>query len=132
MKTNLKIKTILFSMLITLVAFTGCKKDEDKEPSKTDLLVKEWNVISIDGSGEFDDFDALELKFEANGNLTVKATEGSASFSQNAKWSWGTNETTINIVIESDQLVWKLDKLTADALWFYDEDESYFKLEPKK
>ena len=72
------------------------------------------------------------LNFEANRNLTVKVTEDGTSLSQTARWCWGTNKTVTNIVSNGELFAWKLDKLTADALWFYDEDNSYFKLEPKK
>ena len=119
-------------MLITLVAFTGCKKDEDEEPSKTDLITKEWKLISIDGETENDEYESLTITFETNGDLIIKATGEGTTLSQTAKWSWGTNETTINVLIYGEQLVWKLDKLTADALWFYDEEESFLKLEPQK
>lgn len=119
-------------MLIAFFALTGCDKEEDDEPSNTDLLTKEWNLLSIDGETASDGYDSFAITFETNGNLIIKATESGITFSQNAKWSWGTNETTINVVIFDEQQIWKLNKLTADALWFYDEDESLLKLEAKK
>lgn len=120
-------------MLITLVGFTGCKKDEDEEPTKTDLITKEWKVISIDGEPLLPEDEEILLKFEVNGNLIVQSSDDDGQpVTQTIKWSWGANETTINVILYGEQLVWKLDKLTADALWFYDEDESFIKLEPKK
>lgn len=131
MKTNLTIQTVLFSMLIAFFALTGCDKEEDNEPSKTDLIIKEWKVISIDGDPVED--EEILLKFEVNGNLIVQSSDDDGQpVTLTIKWSWGANETTINVLFYGEQLVWKLDKLTADALWLYDEEESFFKMEPKK
>lgn len=128
--TKLNFK-ILLSIGIVLLTFAGCSKEEEEPiPTNTDLLTKEWNVLSIDG--ETEGFGSISLKFEKSGMLVIEVTDDDGEpFSQTVQWEWGTNETTIEVLFLGEELIWVVDKLTADAFWFYDEEESFFKLEPK-
>ena len=130
MKTNLTFKTILFSMFLALFVINGCEKEND-EPTKTDLIAKEWKVISVDG--DLVDEEEILLKFEVNGNLILQSIDDDGQpVRLTIKWSWTENETKIIISMSGEQLIWKLDKLTTDLLWVYDEEDSLIKLKPNK
>jgi hypothetical protein len=125
-----KFKLLLFVLVTVLFATTACDKEDD-EPTKTDLITKAWKVISIDG----DPVDEVEilLKFEVNGNLILQSIDDDGeSFTVALNWAWAENETKINISMFGEQLIWKLDKLTTDILWIYDEEDSLIKLVPNK
>lgn len=125
-----KFKFLLFVLVTVLFATTACDKEDD-EPTKTDLIAKEWKIISIDG----DPADEVEilLKFEVNGTLILQGIDDDdLPLTQTLKWSWAENETEIIITMFGEQIIWKLDKLTTDMLWIYDEDDTLIKMVPNK
>ena len=108
---------LLFLLLLTLI-FSGCEKDEDKEPTKEQLLMaKNWNATSIPTSGtistplgssqfQLDYITQMPacqkdnfLKFESNGKVTMdegasKCITGNPQTLQGT-WSLSNNQLTI-------------------------------------
>jgi hypothetical protein len=108
---------LLLLFLLTLV-FTGCDKDEDKEPTKEQLLMaKNWNATSIPtsgtistpfGSSQFQldyitQMNACQkdnfLKFEANGKVIMN--EGPSKCSpgdpQTLEGTWSLTDNLLTI-----------------------------------
>jgi len=130
MKLKLTAKVLLLLMIVALFATTGCDKKID-EPTNTDLLVKEWKFISV-GREQLNELVVL-LKFESDGKGTYSWPVEGEIATIAIKWSWGTNEETLNMNLGfGGDVVWTIEKLTADELWYYDDSNSLFKLVPNK
>ena len=73
------------------------------------------------------------MKFERDGDCIYSMPNDEETISFTFKWSWGTNEETLNMNLGfGGEGVWTIDKLTTDELWYYDDTDSLFKLVPNK
>jgi len=129
------LKSILFlSAIIVLFTIAGCKKED--EPTKSELLAKEWKIISVDGESvnEYFDEDEIFLKFETDGDFKITWIDDGDSEIETGNWNWQNNEELleVNLDVESDPVSWELRKLTKTEFWFFDTDEdALFKCVPR-
>jgi len=129
------LKSILFySAIIVLFTIAGCKKED--EPTKSELLAKEWKIISVDGESvnEYFDEDEIFLKFETDGDFKITWIDDGDSEIETGNWNWQNNEELleVNLDVESDPVSWELKKLTKTEFWFFDTDEdALFKCVPR-
>ncbi|WP_439882220.1 hypothetical protein ACSX1A_03455 [Pontibacter sp. MBLB2868] len=70
-----QLRYVSFLLVLFTIALVGCDKDEDKEPTKTDLLTSvTWkgNRVFVDGQDatSFVDVDNTSIKFDKNGEYT--------------------------------------------------------------
>jgi hypothetical protein len=107
-----KLNTLLLLFLLTLV-FTGCDKDEDKEPTKEQLLMaKNWNPTAIKLSAtvggnnlELDYFAQLNacqkdnfLKFDSGGKVILDEGPNKCSGApQTVQGTWSLNGDILTI-----------------------------------
>ena len=132
MKTKM-FKSLLLASAIMIVLLTGgCNKEEEDKPSNTELLTREWNIVSVDGTTVLEGLgvDAATLNFATNGDLEMSVTYEGSTISVTVEWQWINGETAIKINDGTDTYDWTLEKLTADDFWFTDtSDGTYYKCE---
>ena len=123
MRTNYFRKIFFYFTIIVLFAITGCKKDD--EPTKTELITKEWRIISIDGESAYQYFDGEEviLKFETDGDFKITRFYDGDSETSVGKWNWEDKEELLEVEMDGEQVNWELYKLTTTEFWFFDTDE---------
>jgi hypothetical protein len=111
---------ILYSSIIALFTFTGCKKDSVS--TKTELLCQEWKLAHFlvqDGSDliEVDiDFE-MTLNFDIDNHVTGSSTYGGENETETNVWQWINDENTIRIGTSNDHEDWDVQKLTNQELW---------------
>lgn len=138
MKSNNPVRILFYSAIIVLFAFTGCKKDkEDKDPTKTELLCKEWKISTIDGQSVSDYLgsDEVILKFDTDGDFKITFYEQGDTETIVGEWVWKDNESEINITLDDEpgkKIIFEVNKLTTTEFRFFDPDEdALFKCEPR-
>jgi hypothetical protein len=123
MKKNLNYFILLFACIL---AFSGCKKDNDKPVTKTDILsAKAWklqdmlafgqNVTSLGLGSYLGSLTNADFKFNKDGTYT--ATNRATNAASQGKWKFGNNETQL-ILDEgtSDQTTYDIITLTTTNL----------------
>jgi hypothetical protein len=89
---------------VCILAFSGCKKDDEKPITKTDILsAKAWkfqdlsafgqNVTALGVAGYLGGIANSDFKFNKDGTYT--ATNRTSSASTQGKWEFGNNETQL-------------------------------------
>ena len=103
-------KLSLFSSLFTLlllVSITACKKEDDKEPSKTDLITAHsWQgeqvlVLGTDAASNpffsslLPDITTMTLTFNRNGTYSASYVDNGQTIPISGNWEFRDNETSI-------------------------------------
>jgi hypothetical protein len=94
----------LIILIACLVAVSGCKKDDNKPPTKTDILTaKAWklqdilafgqNVTTLGLSSYLGSLTNADFKFNRDGTYT--ATNRTTNAASQGKWEFGSNETQL-------------------------------------
>lgn len=122
------LKSILFySSFILLIIISGCKKEE---PTNTELLCKEWKIISVDGESatEYFELDEVLIKFSTDGGFKITWISDGDEDINYGIWIWQNSEEKLDVELDFNEVEWELEKLTEDDFWFYDiDDDSHFK-----
>ncbi|WP_114783254.1 hypothetical protein [Botryobacter ruber] len=100
----------LFSSLflvLLLLSFSACQKEEDKEPSKTDMITAHsWQgeqvlVLGTDVatnplfSGLLPDITTMTLTFNRNGTYNASYVENGQTIPVSGNWEFRDNETSV-------------------------------------
>jgi hypothetical protein len=105
--------------LAALLVFSACKKDKDKEPSKTDLLTgSTWKdsseflqLNSSTGTRTPAASDINTYQFSRDGKVTVTPASGRP---ETGTWSFANNETQLTITNGTDTGTYDLIELSKD------------------
>jgi hypothetical protein len=99
---------------MSALAFYSCKNDKEEEVSKTDILIGEWELVSIDGEeigGQYDDYSyKISWEFQADGDMIFcyeyeSNTDPSENYEDcydNGNWTLNGDRITIKEGVEDD------------------------------
>lgn len=93
-------KNTVIIILALLIGFASCKKDEENEPSKEDLLCKKWNIEKYYINDLlFEDMSAYSWNFKTDGTLEMQEinTQFPEILYARSEWKWVDNRTKIEI-----------------------------------
>jgi hypothetical protein len=135
-------KSLSFSVsLITSpnieVAITASKNAEIQSTTKTDLLCRTWEMVTINGKNVVGTDNDLSVLFSASGTYFVSfANPTDENHGGLAQWKWKDDSQT-NILYSWDEVpVWnksefvEISKLTSDSLKILEKEDTYV-LKPK-
>lgn len=148
---SLKLTTVFFFLAAFLFLIpAACDKnsnDDEANLTKTEMLCREWKIITIGGvsSNEECDCDETVIYFNSNGNwgLTFKSNnQVLTDQSVSGSWKWEVQDESVRLEFQyySEEEGWitqatimDLQQLTGDSLWFYfvDDEGDIYKCVPK-
>ncbi|MDH5413358.1 MAG: lipocalin family protein [Flavobacteriaceae bacterium] len=95
----IKIKTLLFALL--LVSFTACSSDDDEMGDASDTaLVGTWTITETEGETEFSE----KVTFNANssGDIVSSYTFDGTTETETVSFTWSTSGNKLTLVIAGE------------------------------
>lgn len=131
---------MLAATVISVASLNSCKRIPDGEnffiKTKTSKLVGEWEIVDISDAEKAEDFYVdyedytVIFEFEKDGDFKFTYLEGKYSYSYLSDWEWSDEENnSITFDVFEEELEMEITKLTANKLWFEDEDGDEWKCE---
>ena len=115
----IKIKTLLFALL--LVSFTACSSDDDEMSDASDTaLVGTWTITETEGETEFSE----KVTFNANssGDIVSTTTFEGTTETQTISFTWNTSENKLTLVIDAKTEIYTY-SISGDKLTITDQDD---------
>ncbi|HNX44291.1 MAG TPA: hypothetical protein PLJ84_11405 [Bacteroidales bacterium] len=148
MKTLKRTATFLCLTAILFLVPAACEKnsDDDKEQTKTELLCREWKVVSIGGlSANYEcECDETLMSFKSDGKFSMIFKLDGAVIedeSFDGQWEWQVQDESVTLEFQyfSEEEGWvtgftilDIQQLTKDYLWFiFADDDEVYKCVPK-